>query len=97
MHKISYVASIRDCPIVITSIQNPFTILYVNKSWEYLCGYSLNEIIGKSIFILKHKNIDKNIAINKKKNNKLFLHFFEIYHNKKYNISIGKTIFYKDL
>ena len=97
MKNINYFVSINDSPIVITSITYPFRILYVNKSWEYLCGYSLDEIIGKSIFILKHTNIEQNIVINKKKNNKLFLHLFKIYNNKKYNISIGKTIFYKDL
>lgn len=94
---IKYLFSINDCPIVITSRKHPFPILYVNKSWEYLCGYTLDEIIGKSIFILKHKDINKNVSINKKKNNKLFIHFFEILDIPEHNISIGKTKFYKDL
>lgn len=94
---IEYLFSINDTPIVITSLKHPFKILYVNKSWEYLCGYKLKEIIGKSIFILKYKDINKNISINKKNNNNLFIHFFEIFHFPKLNISVGKTKFYKDL
>lgn len=94
---INYLFSINDCPVVITSIEHPFRILYVNKTWEYLCGYSLKEIVGKSIYILRHKKINDNVAINKKKNNKLFIHFFEIFDIPEYNIAVAKTKFYKDL
>lgn len=97
MHNINYIFLIKDCPVVITTLRHPFKILYVNKSWENLCGYKLNEILGKSIFILKHKSITNKIAINRKKNSKLFIHFFEIKKLHEYQISIGKTIFYKDL
>lgn len=96
---IEYLCSINDCPIVITSINHPFKIIYVNKSWEYLCGYKYNEILGKSIFILKFKDINKkkNVFINKKKNNKLFLHIFDIYDIPSLQLSIGTTSFYKNL
>ena len=97
MQDIKYLCSINDSPIVITSIQYPFNILYVNKSWEYLCGYSPDEIIGQSILILKYKDISKNISINKKKNNNYFLHIFEIYNISSLNVSIGSTKYYKDL
>ena len=94
---IQYLCSTNIHPIVITYNYHPFRILYVNKSWEYLCGYSFQEIVGKSIFILKHKDISKNISINKRKNKNLFLHVFEIYDIPYLNISIGTTIFYKNL
>lgn len=97
MENINLLFSSNDCPLVITSIHHPFKILYVNKSWELLCGYSQQEILGKSIFILKYKDINKNISINKKKNNQLFIHFFEIINYPQFNISIGKTKYYKNL
>lgn len=97
----NYLIKKKDCPIVMTEMFYPFRILYVNTSWEELCGYKMNEIKGKSILILKKKDIiksiEKNISINKKKNNNLFLHFFKIYNFSKYNISIGKTISYQNL
>lgn len=94
MNKLNYCKL--DTPLVLTKSIYPFNILYVNKSWEKLCGYSKNEVLGKSILILVHKFISNNILINKKKNEKLFLHIIEIYKLKD-NISLGITKFYKDL
>lgn len=75
-------------PIVITENKYPFYIKYVNKAWIELCQYSYNEIINKSIFILRKKK--KIPFLNKKKNGDVFIHIFEIIHCKYYSIGITK-------
>lgn len=86
-----------DSPIVITTKEYPFKIVYVNNSWEKLCGYSLNEIYGKSIFVLKYKYLAKNKFINKRKNGTLFINFIKKTNIINTNLSIGTTIYYKIL
>lgn len=84
-------------PIVITYKKYPYKIIYVNSSWEKLCGYSLTEIFGKSIFILKYRYLAKNLFINKKKDGTLFINFIKKKYIVNTNFSIGITIFYKIL
>ena len=86
-----------DSPVVITKKEYPFKIVYVNNSWEKLCGYSLKEIYGKSIFILKYKYLAKNAFINKRKNGTLFINFIKKTNIVNTNLSIGTTIYYKIL
>lgn len=79
----------QDRPIVVTTRIYPFNIIYVNDKWTNLCGYSLKEIYGKSIFILR-EGVINNFIINKTKDNRMFIHFFDIYYLNNY-LSLGIT------
>ena len=82
-----------DRPIVLTKRIYPFSIIYVNDKWTKLCGYSLKEIYGKSILILREGLIN-NLIINKTKDSRMFIHYFDIYHLNNY-LSLGITTNYQ--
>ena len=85
-----------DYPIIITKKEYPFNIIYVNSNWENLCLYKLDEVFMKPVSILSYRPIYKNLKINKKKDGTLFLHYFDI-HNISNGLSLGKTIYFKNL
>jgi len=40
-------------PTVLTHATHPYLIVHVNKAWEALCGWRLEEVIGKSCKLLQ--------------------------------------------
>jgi PAS domain S-box-containing protein len=44
--------------IVVTEMQPPFKIVYVNSAWESLCGWTHPECVGKTLSLLQGKETD---------------------------------------
>ena len=47
--------------LVITEAEPPFVILEANESWEQLCGYNKEEVIGRSFRFMQGSETDSRI------------------------------------
>lgn len=50
--------SMKDIPIVVTELNPPFNIIFVNKSWERLCEYSFPDVVGKNLKLMQGPDTD---------------------------------------
>ena len=46
-------AEMSELSVVITEAKHPYQVVYVNRSWVALCGYTADEVINKSLHCIQ--------------------------------------------
>ena len=46
-------AEMSEISVVITDAKHPYHVVYVNRSWVALCGYTADEVINKSLHCIQ--------------------------------------------
>ncbi len=50
---VKFMEMFEDIPLAVTEAEIPFLITNINKGWSYLCGYTEEELVGRSFRLIQ--------------------------------------------